>query len=140
MDIEGGCYCGELRFKYSGDPMFKGQCHCRECQYVSGGAVNLVMGLHEAGFSYTKGVPKGFTRSDLETPVTREFCESCGTHILAKSKGMPGAVMLKVGTLDDPSVFGAPEMAIFGIDKQVFHQVPEGVPLFERGPGSPTLD
>lgn len=140
MEIEGGCYCGELRFRYSGDPMFKGQCHCRECQYIAGGSVNLVMGLAEAGFSYTSGEPKEFTRSDLETPVTREFCGKCGTHMLAKSKTMPGALMLKVGTLDDPSVFGKADMAIFGIDRQTFHQVPEGVPLFERGPGTPTLD
>ncbi len=139
MEIEGGCYCGELRFKYTGDPVFKGQCHCRECQYISGGGVNFVLGLHEGGFAYTKGEPKGFTRSDLEAPVTREFCASCGTHILAKAKSFSGVLMLKVGSLDDPSVFGAPEMAIFGIDKQVFHHVPDGVPLVERGPGSATL-
>ena len=50
--------------------------------------------------------------------------------------GMAGVLILKVGTLDDPSVFGAPEMAIFAIDRQSFHHLPEGVPAFERGPGS----
>jgi hypothetical protein len=139
MEIEGGCYCGKLRFRYEGEPMFKGQCHCRECQYIAGGSVNMVMGLSEAGFRYTEGQPKAFTRSDIENPVTREFCESCGTHILAKAETMPGALMLKVGTLDDPSVFGQPQMAIFGIDRQPFHQVPEGVPFFERGPGTATV-
>jgi len=44
-------------------------------------------------------------------------------------------VLLKVGTLDDPSVFGTPQMAIFTIDKQVFHQIPAGIPAFERVPG-----
>lgn len=139
MEIEGGCYCGELRFQFSGDPAFRGQCHCRECQYIAGGSMNIVMGIPEAGFSYSKGEPKGFARSDLDTPVTREFCGNCGTHILARAKTMPGMLMLKVGTLDDPSVFGSPEMAIFGIDRQSFHAVPEGVPLFERGPGTPTI-
>jgi hypothetical protein len=43
--------------------------------------------------------------------------------------------LLKVGTLDDPSVFGGPQMAIFTIDKQSFHQLPDGVPSFERTPG-----
>jgi hypothetical protein len=115
--------------------MFKGQCHCRECQYISGGSPNVVMGMPAAGFEYTKAAPKGFTRSDLPNPVTREFCEKCGTHILAKSPGLPGAVLLKVGTLDDPSVFGMPQMAIFTIDKQAFHQIPPGIPAFERVPG-----
>lgn len=135
MAIEGGCYCGALRYKADGDAAFKGQCHCRECQYISGGHPNVVMGMSEAGFSYTKGKPKAFRRSDLKTPVTREFCGDCGTHILAKGEGMPGTVILKVGTLDDPGVFGAPQMAIYTVDKQSFHHVPEGVAAFERLPG-----
>jgi hypothetical protein len=135
MKIEGGCYCGALRYVMEGDPLFKGQCHCRECQYISGGHPNAVMGVPQAGFKYTKGSPKQFTRSDLERPVTRDFCGQCGTHILARPPQVPGAVMLKVGTLDDPSVYGAPQMVIFTIDKQSFHHLPEGVPTFERVPG-----
>ena len=135
MKIEGGCYCGALRFAANGDPMFKGQCHCRECQYISGGHPNVVMGMPANGFAYTKGSPKGFRRSDLDKPVTREFCPECGTHILTRAPGLPGAVLLKVGTFDDPSLFGAPQMAIFTIDKQSFHQLPQGVPAFERMPG-----
>ena len=69
--------------------------------------------------------------------MTREFCAQCGTHILGKGAGLPGAVLLKVGTLDDPTVFGGPQMAIFTIDKQSFHHVPAGVPAFERLPSQP---
>jgi len=135
MQIEGGCYCGALRFQAGGDPLFKGQCHCRECQYFSGGHPNAVMGLPAASFSYTKGKPASFTRSDLEKPVTREFCGTCGTSILSRSPALPGAVLLKVGTFDDPSVYGAPQMVIYTIDKQPFHHIPSGVPTFERTPG-----
>jgi hypothetical protein len=135
MKIEGGCYCGALRFLAEGDPLFKGQCHCRECQYISGGHPNAVMGMPAASFKYTKGAPKLFTRKDLDKPVTREFCGECGTHILARSPGLAGAALLKVGTFDDPSVYGGPQMVIFTIDKQSFHHVPAGVPTFERVPG-----
>jgi len=135
MNLEGGCYCGGVRYRATGDPVFKGQCHCRECQYISGGHPNVVMAMPESGFSYTKGAPKQFRRGDLERPVTREFCAECGTHILAKSSALPGALIIKVGTLDDPSVYGSPQMAIFLIDKQSFHHVPEGIPTFERVPG-----
>jgi hypothetical protein len=85
------------------------------------------------GFSYTKGAPKQFARSDLENAVTREFCAECGTHITTRRPGLP-AVILKVGTFDDPSLFGSPQMAIFTIDRQAFHQIPEGLPTFERLP------
>jgi len=135
MDVQGGCYCGALRFRAEGDSLFKGQCHCRECQYFSGGHPNVVIGMPENGFAYTKGAAKQFRRNDLPNPVTREFCAACGTHVLTKTPNLPGAVLIKVGTLDDPSVFGAPQMVIFTIDKQPFHHVPEGVPAFERVPG-----
>ena len=135
MDVQGGCYCGAVRYQSTGELQFKGQCHCRECQYISGGHPNVVMGMPETGFKYTKGAPKKFKRSDLADPVTREFCGECGTHILTRTKRLPGAVLLKVGTLDDPSVFEGPQMVIFTIDKQTFHHLPQGVPTFERVPG-----
>ena len=43
-------------------------------------------------------------------------------------------MILKVGTLDDPGLYGSPQMAIFTIDKQAFHHIPEGMPAFERLP------
>ena len=46
-----------------------------------------------------------------------------------------GAVMLKVGTLDDPSAFGGPQIAIYTSEKQSFHHVPSGIPSFEKFPG-----
>lgn len=133
MKVEGGCYCGALRYKAEGEPMMKAQCHCRECQYISGGAPNLFLAMPAAGFSYTKGTPKTFTRSDLERPVTREFCAQCGTHVVSRAPGFPAAI-IKVGTLDDPKVFEGPNLAIFTIDKQAFHQIPPGIPSFERLP------
>ena len=93
----------------------------------------MVMGVPEDGFKVTKGAVKGFKRPDLENGVTREFCPNCGTHIATRA--MPGMVMIKIGTLDDPSVFGGPQMAIYTCDKQDYHRVPEGIPTFDKMPG-----
>eukprot|EP01034_Spumella_vulgaris_P013891 gene13891-17752_t len=48
------------------------------------------------------------------------------------------AVIVKVGTLDDPSVF-TPGMAIQAADKQAFHRIPDGIPIFERFPGAASV-
>jgi hypothetical protein len=133
MKLEGGCYCGAVRYVADGEPMLKAQCHCRECQYISGGSPNMFVLMPPAGFCYAKGAPKQFSRSDLESPVTREFCAECGTHLVTLRPGLP-AIVLKVGTLDNPGLFEGPQMAIFAIDKQAFHQIPEGLPTFERLP------
>jgi hypothetical protein len=133
MKLEGGCYCGCLRYVAEGEPTLKAQCHCRECQYISGGSPNMFLLMPPDGFRYTEGAPKQFTRSDLERAVTREFCAECGTHILTRRPGLP-AVVLKIGTLDDPSLFGTPQMAIYTVDKQPFHHIPDGLATFERLP------
>jgi len=133
MKLEGRCYCGNVRYVAEGEPMLQAQCHCRECQYITGGAPNTFIVMPAAGHKYTKGTPKAFTRSDLERAVTREFCPDCGTHLATKPPGRP-VVVVKVGTLDDPKQF-TPQMAIFTVDKQPFHQIPEGLKTFERRPG-----
>jgi hypothetical protein len=133
MKLDGRCYCGKLRYVAEGTPIMKAQCHCRECQYFSGGAPNMFLLVPADGFRYAQGTPRQFTRSDLDRAVTREFCADCGTHIATRRPRL-AAVILKVGTLDDPAQFGAPQMAIYTIDQQAFHHIPEGLPRFERLP------
>lgn len=133
MTLEGGCYCGALRYVAEGEPLLKAQCHCRACQHVSGGAPNLFMLMPIAGFRWSEGASKSFARDDLDNPVTREFCSRCGTHLVNRRPGLE-AVILKVGTLDDPNLFGAPRMAIFTAEKAAFHHIPEDLPAFDGMP------
>jgi hypothetical protein len=133
MVFHGGCYCGKVRYTADGEPAFKAQCHCRECQYITGGGPNYFMMMPTAGFRYDQGSAAEFTRSDLERPVTREFCSVCGTHLVTRPPGMP-MLVLKVGTLDDPARYGGPQVAIYTVDRQAFHCIAEGLPTFERLP------
>ncbi len=133
MKLTGRCYCGDIRYEFEGEVQGALQCHCRECQYITGGNANVIMVLPESGFRFVQGEPKPFARSDIENPVTRLFCPRCGTAIGTRSPKRPGSFIVKVGTLDDPSVFQA-RAAIFTVDKQPFHHIPEGIPAFERRP------
>ena len=133
MKISGGCYCGSLRYESVGEIEASIQCHCRECQYITGGNPNVIMIMPLNGFEFVKGIPKTFKRKDIEKAVTRLFCENCGTGIGTKNPNRPNSIILKVGTFDDPSIF-KPDIAIFTIDKQKFHYIEDGLKSFERRP------
>ena len=133
MKLTGGCYCGALRFEAEGQPGFRGQCHCRPCQYISGGGPNFFMMMPADGVRYVRGTPQSFARSDLENPVTREFCGTCGTPVLTRITGYD-QVVLKAGALDDPARFGTPQAAIYTKDQQPFHVIAADVPRFENLP------
>lgn len=133
MRLNGGCYCGAVRYIAQGEPSLKAQCHCRECQYITGGGPNFFMMMPVDDFKYINIKPSSFTRPDLERPVTREFCADCGTHLTTRIPRFSHLV-LKVGSLDDPALFGAPEMAIYAVDKQPFHVISANLPTFERMP------
>ena len=135
MKLEGGCFCGAVRYVAEGEPAMKGQCHCRQCQHFAGGGPNIFIAMPTSGFSYTKGHPSAFSRADAPVfGATREFCPTCGVQLVTKAEPMPDVVFLKVGTLDDPAAFGAPQFAIFTCDKQAFHQLAEGLPTFDKMP------
>jgi len=132
--ITGGCYCGKLRFETTREIRMRGLCLCRTCQKISGGAGNLFIGLEASNFRYTNGEPRRFTLSHLPDAPTREFCGECGVHIAARSPKAPGGVIVKVGALDDPSIFEGPDFVVWTDDKFAFHVLPEGVLSHSRVP------
>jgi len=48
MEFSGHCYCGKIHYHVAGEPVIKVQCHCRECQYLSGGGANVTIGMPAA--------------------------------------------------------------------------------------------
>ena len=54
-------------------------------------------------------------------------------HLL-HALGFCGNVILRVGTLDDPSLYEGPKLAIFCAEKQPYHLIPAGLPAFEALP------
>ena len=133
MIVEGGCYCGELRYVSRGEPQASIQCHCRECQYITGGNPNVIMIMPLDDFKFTKGEPQKFKRNDIEKAVTRLFCKTCGTAIGTQNPMRPDSIILKVGTFDNPSIF-EPSIAIFTLDKQKFHYIDKNVRSFDKRP------
>ena len=139
---EGGCQCGALRYRVTGEPVAVGICHCRECQRQSGSAFGMSLYVREAGFALLSGRPKTFTRnSDSGRPVVCAFCQDCGTRIYHEAQWLSTDVInIKPGTLDDPS-FLRPVAESWTVRRQNWLPPFAGLRAFETQPSGqqPTL-
>ena len=129
----GGCFCNAVRYESEGPSLLNGLCLCRTCQKISGGAGNLFMAVDAARFRFTRGTPVAFSRDAASSP-TRHFCGACGIHLTARSPLAPGAVLIKVGSLDDPKLFEGPQLVVWTSEMQAFHLLPPHVPAHPELP------
>ena len=127
--LTGRCFCGEIQYEADDEILFRAQCYCRDCQYMSGGHPNFCVCIKEINFKYTQGDPAKFKNPNTPGKVTREFCGKCGTHLTTVNEAAEGMITIKVGTLDDPTLAGTPDLLIFTEDKQIFHHIPENVEI-----------
>jgi hypothetical protein len=98
----GACLCGQVRYSFGGTPLLTAICHCRNCQRQSGSAFGIVAAVPEVDFDLQGETRTFLDSSDGGRTVERIFCPACGSPILSKIEPMPGIMLIKAGTLDDP--------------------------------------
>ncbi|MCG8336324.1 MAG: GFA family protein [Proteobacteria bacterium] len=136
ITLSGSCLCKEVRYTISGDSsqFFSYTCHCRDCQYVTGGPPNSAIYIPQQ-VTITHGEPGCYnSKSDEGTNIRRFFCRNCGTHLYGESEKYPGTVVIKVGTLDDPGIFKS-EMNVWVSSAQPWHHIDPELPRHEKGAG-----
>ena len=104
--ISGGCLCGEIRYESDGEVVMPFLCHCQKCQKAGGSAFTAGFLVAKDSLQIIQGTPKGYSvTGDSGKSVTREFCSNCGSGLFSHLEIAPSMVVVKVGTLDDPSWF-----------------------------------
>jgi hypothetical protein len=131
--ITGSCRCGQVRYSANAEPIFTGVCHCKSCQKESGTAFNVVVAVPQAALTI-EGSPKTYTaRGDSGKEVVARFCPNCGSTILSEPAALPGASILRAGTLDDTSWL-KPTMEIYCDSAQSWVQLGGGMQRFAKMP------
>jgi hypothetical protein len=95
--LTGGCQCGAVRYRVSGEIGYPHLCHCRMCQKASGNFFLPLIGAEQADFKWTRGEPAWFHSSK---PVRRGFCRDCGTPLAFETVG-DTHIAFTHGSLDD---------------------------------------
>jgi hypothetical protein len=113
MHLEGGCLCGAIRYTSSGEPFRQFVCHCRDCQRSGGSAFHIGIAVPRDGFHLAQGELQTYdSASDSGRRIKRRFCPTCGSGVLNEPDVWSDYVVIRVGTLDDPSVV-APKQELY---------------------------
>jgi hypothetical protein len=99
---EGGCLCGAVRYRVSGEPVAATLCHCGDCRRASGGT-NVAWAVFDKDkFEWLAGEPADYS----STPgIHWLFCRDCGSTVGYRRSERPQHMDVTTGTLDDPHRF-----------------------------------
>lgn len=102
--VEGGCQCGALRYRITASPLAVYNCHCTDCQKHSGATHSMSMPTRREHFEHIAGEVAAYDKpSDSGRVVRMIGCPVCGTKVWNEPLASTAMVVVKPGTLDDPS-------------------------------------
>ena len=128
--IEGGCQCGQVRYRIGGEPLFTALCHCSMCRRAhSAPAVAWAM-YREDQVEFLKGPPAAYASS---AEARRGFCRACGTQISFTATFIPGLVDIAIGSLDRPEDL-APRLHYWETRRLPWLKIDDGLPRYPEFP------
>jgi hypothetical protein len=131
----GRCLCGAVRFIAKAKPIRMAQCHCRDCQRVSGAGHTSNALFDAASVEVTGETASYAVKADSGNTFTRHFCPTCGSRVFALNSGRPGMIILSAGAFDDSSGFG-PQVVLYARSRHEWDTADGSVPTFETMPPS----
>ena len=83
----GQCFCGEVKFTVTGEPVAMGYCHCESCRHWSAGPVNAFTLWKPEAVQVTQGADQigSYHRTKNST---RKWCRKGGGHVFTEHPGM----------------------------------------------------
>jgi hypothetical protein len=126
----GGCFCGAVRYRLKGEPMFVNCCHCTQCQKITGSAF-VINAVIETDLIVIEGEAPIRTDGPTEGGVHDIWrCPRCLTALWSDYRRRGWLAFLRVGTLDQPAAL-PPQAHIFTRSKLPWVNLSGGAPAFE---------
>jgi len=132
MAIEGGCFCGAVRYRADEHTDSVAHCHCRHCRAASGATLMTWVEAPRTAFRWTAEKPAAYRHgSDWKTSITRRFCSNCGTSLTYERDGSD-SLDIAVGSMDEPDAV-APEHHVYDSSRIGWFDVADQLPRYDKG-------
>jgi hypothetical protein len=127
---DGGCACGEVRYRLTSEPLFVHCCHCLNCQRQTGSAFVINALIERDRVELLAGEPQPVDVAREAGRAQRIYrCPTCQIALFSEYT-YPEVWFVRAGTLDVPSGV-APDVHIFTRSKLPWVTLPDSVPAFD---------
>ncbi|MCQ8883189.1 GFA family protein [Pseudoalteromonas shioyasakiensis] len=102
MKVTGRCHCGEVTYNAEVDENKVINCHCTDCQIISGAPFRTVVVSVPDGVTFTGAEPKEYIKiAESGNQRAQGFCGNCGTALYATSVGASERIYgLRIGAVE----------------------------------------
>jgi hypothetical protein len=130
---EGGCLCGQVRYKVPEKPLETVVCHCRNCQKQAGSAFSVVAFFPRDSLQLHGELKTFEDKGTSGQAVFRRFCGNCGSPVITDTENAPGMglIFIKAGTLDEVDDL-KPSVHVWASTKQCWLTLAEDQVQLER--------
>src|SRR2546425_11207488 len=131
VTLNGGCACGEVRYRLTAAPMFVHCCHCLNCQRHTGSAFVINLLIEADRVEIVSGAPEPINMPPEGGTPNRIFrCARCRVAVWSEYGGRSQILVVRGGTLEEPSAV-TPDVHIYTRSKLPWVALPPSVPAFE---------
>ena len=128
MLLQGGCWCGAVRYQVADEFLYALNCHCSRCRASTGSAFKALAGIEREKLEIVEGADDLLVVGDDVSNDTR--CATCGSFLYSVVRD-GRYVHVGMGSLSDvPSI--RPTKHIFVGSKAPWFEITDDLPQFEE--------
>jgi hypothetical protein len=126
--LDGGCWCGRVRYRVEDAFLYASNCHCSRCRAATGSAFKPFAGIECEKLELTEGADALLVHGDDALNDTR--CASCGSLLFSVVRDGEYVHVALGSLVDAPAI--RPTKHIFVGSKAPWFEITDDLPQFEE--------
>jgi len=132
--LTGNCLCGNISFVADGDIGIQANCHCKDCQQVTGATFATIVFMSEKDVRVTGKLHDFHHKVDSGNTLSKHFCPNCGSQMFTKNPKREGIIGLRAGSINEKDEI-KPQFNVYCVSKAPCTILDDSLPAFDKMPG-----
>ena len=133
VSLSGTCLCGEIKFSGKTEINRIANCHCLDCQKITGAPFATIVFVSEKEINIVGSTSVYKHRSDSGSKLEKHFCKKCGSQMFSFNSKRVGLIGLRAGSINEKKLV-EPQVNVFLERKIPSTHINSSLPSYDRMP------